>query len=59
MAERRHYSKAEKLAILKEEAFSMTPDDIETLARIFDYLTFAELKRVATAIKRMIKGGTY
>jgi len=59
MAKKRCYSKAEILAILKEETESMTPADIETLATIFNYLTFAELKRVTRAIKRIIKGGTY
>ncbi len=54
--EHRHYSKAEKLNILKTETYNMTPDDIETLARIFDYLTFIELKRVARAATIMSKG---
>ena len=53
---KRHYSKAEKLTILKTETYNMTPDDIETLAKIFDYLTFIELKRVARAATIMSKG---
>lgn len=56
---KRDYSKAEILAILKEETVSMTPADIETLAMIFNYLTFVELKRVRQAIKKIERGGTY
>lgn len=54
--EKRHCSKVEKLNILKTETYNMTPDDIETLAKIFDYLTFVELKRVARAATIMSKG---
>lgn len=56
---KRDYSKAEILAILKEETVSMTPADIETLVKIFNYLTFAELKRVGQAIRKIESGGTY
>lgn len=59
MARKRQYSRSEILAILQEETFSMRPDDIETFAGIFNYLTLTELARVAKAIKRIIKGGTY
>ena len=59
MATRRHLSKAEIWVILKEKTASMTPADVETLAKIFSYLTFAELARVAAAIRRIRKGGTY
>ena len=53
---KRHYSKAEKLTILKTETYNMTPVDIKMLAQIFDYLSFIELKRVARAATIMSKG---
>ena len=53
---RRHYSKAQKLKILQEEDFDLTTANIETLAKIFDDLTFEGLKQIAKAAMIMSKG---
>ena len=53
---KRHYSLAEIRKIIAKETFSITPADAETIAKIFNYLTFAELKRIAKVIKTLVKG---
>ncbi len=51
----RHYSLAEKHYAIAVHT-DLKDADVETLARMFDYLTFAELKRVAKVTSLLSKG---
>ena len=54
--EREHYSKMQIVEILREETMNLTPYDIETLAKIFDYQVFAEFPRLIKALRIIKKG---
>lgn len=51
-----YFTKRQILDMLKKETVSMRPDDIESLSKIFSYLTFADLKRISKVVNVISKG---